>query len=72
MQAPRKWYASTGPGYAKACGVNGLGGGGGGIEHTGSGNYRNYQENSSGEILGAPGGTGCIYIAWGSAMNDGT
>lgn len=72
LQAPRKWYASTGPGYAKACGVNGLGGGGGGIEHTGSGNYRNYQENSSGEILGAPGGTGCIYIAWGSAMNDGT
>ena len=72
LQAPRKWYASTGPGYAKACGVNGLGGGGGGIEHTGSGNYRNYQENSSGELLGAPGGTGCIYIAWGSLMNDGT
>ena len=72
MDAPRKWSASTGPEYAKACGVNGLGGGGGGMEHTGSGSYRNYQQDSFGELLGAPGGTGCIYIAWGSAMNDGT
>ena len=72
MDAPRKWSASTGPEYAKACGVNGLGGGGGGMEHTGSGSYRNYQQDSFGELLGAPGGTGCIYIAWGSLMNDGT
>ena len=72
MAYPRKWNAGTGPDYAKACGVNGLGGGGGGMHHTGSGNYQNYQGGSSGEYLGAPGGTGCIYIAWGSAMNDGT
>ena len=72
MDSPRKWNANTGPAYAKACGVNGLGGGGGGCEHTGFGSYRNYQEASFGELLGAPGGTGCIYIAWGSAMNDGS
>lgn len=72
MAYPRKWYAGTGPDYAKACGVNGLGGGGGGMHHTGSGNYQNYQGGSSGEYLGAPGGTGCIYIAWGNLMNDGS
>ena len=72
MAYPRKWYAGTGPDYAKACGVNGLGGGGGGMHHTGSGNYQNYQGGPSGEYLGAPGGTGCIYIAWGNLMNDGS
>ena len=72
MSSPRKWSTNTGPDYAKACGVNGLGGGGGGMHHTGSGNYQNYQQGAYGEYLGAPGGTGCIYLAWGSAMNDGT
>ena len=72
MNSPRKWNTNTGAPYAKACGVNGLGGGGGGCEHTGSGSYRNYQGASFGELLGAHGGTGCIYIAWGSAMNDGS
>ena len=72
MASPRKWSTDTGPDYAKACGVNGLGGGGGGMHHTGSGNYQNYQGGSSGEYLGAPGGTGCIYIAWGNLMNDGS
>ena len=71
-QSPRKRYPNAGPEYTKACGVNGLGGGGGGCDHSGSGNYRNYQELQTGELLGAPGGTGCIYIAWGSAMNDGS
>ena len=69
-QSPRKRYPNSGPEYTKACGVNGLGGGGGGCDHSGSGNYRNYQELSTGELLGAPGGTGCIYIAWGNLMND--
>ena len=72
MASPRKWSTDTGPDYAKACGVNGLGGGGGGMHHTGSGNYRSYQQGSLGELLGAPGGAGCIFIAWGSAMNDGS
>lgn len=72
MNSPRKWNTNTGAPYAKACGVNGLGGGGGGMHHTGSGNYQNYQGGSSGEYLGAPGGTGCIYIAWGNLMNDGS
>ena len=71
-QSPRKRYPNAGPEYTKACGVNGLGGGGGGCDHSGSGNYRNYQELQTGELLGAPGGTGCIYIAWGAAMNDGS
>ena len=59
--------------YAKACGINGLGGGGGGYKMSseGGGDY-NYAYSSAGEFLASPGGTGCIYIAWGSLMNDGT
>ena len=59
--------------YAKACGVNGLGGGGGGykMDSVGGGEY-NFTNTSSGEFLASPGGTGCIYIAWGSLMNDGS
>ena len=59
--------------YAKACGVNGLGGGGGGYKmNSTSGGDSNYTERSLGEFLASPGGTGCIYIAWGNLMNDGT
>ena len=59
--------------YAEACGINGLGGGGGGYKmgSTGGGDY-NYAESTYGEYLASQGGTGCIYIAWGSLMNDGT
>ena len=46
-------------------GIDGLGGGGGGGSH----HRRNgsYEPTSCGK-----GGTGCIYIAWGNMMNDGT
>lgn len=43
-------------------GVNGLGTGGGGASSNGYGNSRN----------GGTPGSGCIYIAWGSSMNDGS
>lgn len=50
---------------AGARGSDGLGNGGGGAGARG--------HNSSRYMLdGGPGGTGCIYIAWGSLMNDGT
>ena len=60
--------------YAKACGVNGLGGGGGGYKMSSyGGGFIDYaSETSYGAFLASPGGTGCIYIAWGSSMNDGT
>lgn len=45
-----------------AAGVNGLGNGGNGANHSSLGAGYN----------GGQGGTGCIYIAWGSAMNDGS
>ena len=50
---------------AGARGSDGLGNGGGGAGARGhnSGRYM---------LDGGPGGTGCIYIAWGSLMNDGT
>lgn len=41
-------------------GTNGLGEGGGGAD------------GGSSYVRGGKGGTGCIYIAWGSLMNDGT
>lgn len=44
-----------------AAGTNGLGNGGNGANNR-------YMENYS----GGDGGTGCIYIAWGSSMNDGS
>ena len=73
MWAPRLYRNTTSrpEEYAKACGVNGLGGGGGGykMQSTGGGDY-NYDESSSGPYLASPGGTGCIYIAWGNLMND--
>ena len=49
---------SSGMGTA---GTNGLGNGGNGANNR-------YQDN----YAGGDGGTGCIYIAWGSAMNDGS
>ena len=58
--------------YAKACGVNGLGGGAGGYTPDSYGSDLNYDESKQGAFLPSPGGTGCIYIAWGSSMNDGT
>ena len=42
-------------------GTDGLGNGGNGANN-------NYREN----FVGGRGGTGCIYIAWGSSMNDGS
>ena len=49
---------SSGVGTA---GTNGLGNGGNGANNR-------YMDNYS----GGEGGTGCIYIAWGSSMNDGS
>ena len=48
-------------GGVRVHGTDGLGNGGGG-----EGGWSNHAHN------GGKGGTGCIYIAWGSAMNDGT
>lgn len=45
-----------------ASGTDGLGNGGNGANARGYGNSR----------VGGRGGTGCIYIAWGSSMNDGS
>jgi hypothetical protein len=45
-----------------APGTNGLGNGGNGASHSSVDN----------ELDGGNGGTGCIYIAWGSLMNDGS
>lgn len=56
--------------YAKACGVNGLGGGAGGYTPEKYGSDLNYDESKYGAFLPSPGGTGCIYIAWGNLMND--
>ena len=47
-------------------GTDGLGGGGGGC----NGRSTSRWSNTEGEP--GKGGTGCIYIAWGSAMNDGS
>ena len=49
---------SSGVGTA---GTNGLGNGGNGANNKYTDNY-----------MGGEGGTGCIYIAWGSSMNDGS
>ena len=46
-------------------GTDGLGAGGGGASSYGHEAVRKYMD-------GGKGGTGCIYIAWGSLMNDGT
>lgn len=56
---------------SKANGVNGLGGGGGGIIAQYRGGNLTYGD-TEGFVLdsGGYGGTGCIYIAWGSLMND--
>ena len=53
-----------------AKGTDGLGGGGGGVNS----NVRQYDiaNRVSGGYPGGRGGTGCIYIAWGSLMNDGS
>lgn len=50
--------SSSGIGTA---GTNGLGNGGNGANNRRTDNY-----------MGGEGGTGCIYIAWGSSMNDGS
>lgn len=50
---------------AGARGSDGLGNGGGGAGANGYGASRHLLD-------GGPGGTGCIYIAWGSLMNDDT
>ena len=52
-------------------GTDGLGGGGGGAE--GDKDYRGRLIFPKGDARPAGlGGTGCIYIAWGNLMNDGT
>ena len=56
--------ASTGGSANGGNGTDGLGGGGGGA----SGSSSKYGITS----FGGQGGTGCIYIAWGSSMNDGS
>ena len=56
--------ASTGGSANGGNGTDGLGGGGGGA----SGSSTKYGILS----FGGQGGTGCIYIAWGSSMNDGS
>lgn len=57
-------------GETEAAGTDGLGGGGGGIGTSlNSYNYANRRPNG---VPGGRGGTGCIYIAWGSSMNDGS
>lgn len=56
--------ASTGGSANGENGTDGLGGGGGGA----SGSSTKYGILS----FGGQGGTGCIYIAWGSLMNDGS
>lgn len=57
-------------GETEAAGTDGLGGGGGGIGTSlNSYNYANRHPNG---VPGGRGGTGCIYIAWGSSMNDGS
>ena len=45
-------------------GADGLGNGGGGANHP--------QSKYAAACIGGKGGTGCIYIAWGSMMNDGS
>ena len=45
-------------------GADGLGNGGGGANHP--------QSKYESGCIGGKGGTGCIYIAWGSLMNDGS
>lgn len=45
-------------------GADGLGNGGGGANHP--------QSKYAAACIGGKGGTGCIYIAWGSLMNDGS
>lgn len=57
-------------GETTAMGTDGLGGGGGGIG-TDLSSY-NYQNRYPNGVPGGRGGTGCIYIAWGSSMNDGS
>lgn len=53
-------------GHNGSNGVDGLGGGGGGAD----GYYSSKYPSTSSR--GGKGGTGCIYIAWGSSMNDGS
>lgn len=48
-------------------GTDGLGGGGGGMGKGRGRDVKPYDVEEAGK-----GGTGCIYIAWGSAMNDGS
>lgn len=57
-------------GETEAAGTDGLGGGGGGLGT--SLNSYNYTNSYPNGVPGGRGGTGCIYIAWGSLMNDGS
>lgn len=57
-------------GETEAAGTDGLGGGGGGLG-TELNSY-NYSYRYPNGVPGGRGGTGCIYIAWGSSMNDGS
>lgn len=57
-------------GETEAAGTDGLGGGGGGLGT--SLNSYNYENRYPNGVPGGRGGTGCIYIAWGSSMNDGS
>ena len=57
-------------GETVAMGTDGLGGGGGGLG-TNLNSY-NYEHRYPNGVPGGRGGTGCIYIAWGASMNDGS
>ena len=64
--------ARIGGGYLKSAtnGTDGLGGGGGGSED--DTDYRGRPIHGYTPSTAGLGGTGCIYIAWGSSMNDGS
>ena len=66
----RNKYLGSNLDVSRGNGVDGLGGGGGGIES----DYRDdYYLGGDGHLSidnGGLGGTGCIYVAWGNLMND--
>ena len=61
------YYSYPRAGKYNTNGTDGLGGGGGGMGKGRGRDVKPYDVEEAGK-----GGTGCIYIAWGSAMNDGS